>query len=183
LGTWGNTTQVNLPYNMMSEVVGVVFPPAGRSVLFFGRTGVGIPCYGNGTNDPAMDRQPWPGGGGGAVYCYDPNEVGGGLGPHAYPYAYYVWAYDANDFVAAKNHQKNPWDVRPYATWTFTLPFEDSNRHIQGVAFDPTINRIYLSQSGGEPNGIPLIHVFDVSPGGGTPPQPPSPPSNVRIVP
>lgn len=97
------------------------------------------------------------------MYCYDPNEVDGGAGPHAYPYAYHVWAYDVQDFVAAKNGQKHPWDVRPYANWTFDLPYQDSARHIQGAAFDPASGRIFLSQSGGESDGIPVIHVFTVS--------------------
>jgi hypothetical protein len=162
---------------MMTEVVGAVFVPGTQTALFFGRTGTGVPCYGNGTNDPALDRQPWSGGG---VYCYDPNEVNGGFGPHAYPYAYHVWAYDVQDFVAAKNGQRNPWDVRPYANWTFNLPYQDSHRHIQGVAFDPATNRIFLSQSGGEGNGIPVIHVFSVA---STPSVPaPRPPTNLRIV-
>jgi len=176
LGVWNNTTTVNLLYDMMSEIVGAVFVPGTQTALFFGRTGLGVPCYGNGTADPAMDRKPWINGG---VYCYDPNEVDGGFGPHAYPYSYHVWAYDVQDFVAAKNGQKNPWDVRPYANWTFNLPYQDSNRHIQGVAFDPATNRIFLSQSGGEPNGIPVIHVFTIASTGITAPRPPT---NLRII-
>ena len=177
LGAWNNTTTVNLLYNMMTEVVGAVFVPGTQTALFFGRTGTGIPCYGNGTNNPALDRQPWSGGG---VYCYDPNEVNGGFGPHAYPYAYHVWAYDVQDFVAAKNGQRNPWDVRPYANWTFNLPYQDSHRHIQGVAFDPATNRIFLSQSGGEGNGVPVIHVFSIASSPGL--TPPGAPTNLRII-
>jgi hypothetical protein len=176
LGAWNNTTTVNLLYNLMTEVVGAVFVPGTQTALFFGRTGLGVPCFGNGTNDPALDRQPWSGGG---VYCYDPNEVDGGLGPHAYPYAYHVWAYDVQDFVAAKNGQKSPWDVRPYANWTFDLPYQDSHRHIQGVAFDPASSRIFLSQSGGEPDGIPVIHVFTVS----SAQIRPAAPTNLRLIP
>jgi hypothetical protein len=180
LGAWNNTTVINPAYNMMTEVVGAVFPSGTRSLLFFGRTGVGVPCYGNGTDDPAMHGQPWPQGGAGAVYCYDPNEVNGGFGPHAYPYEYHAWAYDAGELQAVKSGQKNPWDVRPYAMWTFQLPFEDSHRHIQGVAFDTATRRIFLSQLGGEPGGIPVIHVFKVGDAGTAPP--PAPPANVRIV-
>jgi hypothetical protein len=174
LGVWNNTTTVNLLYDMMTEVVGVAFVPGTQTALFFGRTGLGIPCYGNGTDDPTLDRQPW---GSGGVYCYDPNEVGGGFGPHAYPYSYHVWAYDVQEFAAVKNGEKNPWDVRPYANWTFDLPYQDSNRHIQGMAFDPATNRIFLSQSGGEPNGMPVIHVFTVASS-----TAPRPPTNLRII-
>jgi hypothetical protein len=180
LGVWNNTSVVNLAYNMMSEVTGVAFPPATRSVLFFGRTGTGIPCYGNGTDDPALDRQPWPIGVPGAMYCYDPNEVNGGFGPHAWPYSYQVWAYDAQEFVNVKSGVKNPWDVTPYAIWTFDLPFQDSQRHIQGAALDPATGRIYLAQFGGEPNGVPLIHVFKIR--ASAAPPPPAAPKNVRVI-
>jgi hypothetical protein len=160
----------------MSEVVGAVFVPGTQTVLFFGRTGLGVPCFGNGTDDPAKDRTPWPAGNG--VYCYDPNEVDGGPGPHAYPYSYYVWAYDVQDFVAAKNGQKNPWDVRPYANWTFNLPYQDSHRHIQGVAFDAASRRIFLSQSGGDANGMPVIHVFTAA---SSPQITPAAPTNLQV--
>ena len=80
---------------------GLVFPAGTRSVLFFGKQGVGTFCYGPGTSNQALVGTIAPG----FVdpYCYDP--VDDSKGTHAYPYIYQVWAYDANDLAAAKAGQ------------------------------------------------------------------------------
>ena len=152
LGTWGNTTAPNLYYNMTTSVKGIVFPAGTQSVLFFGRQGIGIPCYGQGTTTQSLDRQPVPGTNGGVVYCYDP--ANGSKGNHAYPYKSWVWAYDANDLLAVKNGQKNPWDPRPYAIWELTKPVDSGG--IQGAVYDSNTQRIYVVQS-------LVIHVFQVN--------------------
>jgi hypothetical protein len=179
LGAWNNTTVANPAFNMMTEVTGVVFPQGTRTVLFFGKSGTGVPCFGNGTNDPALDHQPVAGSPGN-FWCYDPNEVNGGWGPHAYPYAYQVWAYDVQDFLAVKNGQKNPWDVRPYGIWTLTLPFDTPRRHLYGAAYDPQTGRVFISQPFGDLNGMPVIHVYKVTVNSAVPP--PAAPSGLRII-
>ncbi|HEY3353215.1 MAG TPA: hypothetical protein VGQ83_08215 [Polyangia bacterium] len=161
LGEWGNTTVANPRYNQGTQVTGVVFPEGWRSVLFFGRTGLGVPCYGEPTDNQALDRQPVPGEPG-VVYCYDP--AGGGKGCHAYPYAYYVWAYDVLDLVQVKNGQKEQWEIEPYATWALDLPFASDDRAISGAAYDPQHGRIFLSQAHGDASGLPLIHVLGLTP-------------------
>jgi hypothetical protein len=171
LGSWGNTTAVNLDYNMGSGVSGVVFPAGSSSVLFFGTQGTGVPCYGEGTADRSLDRQPVPATGGAVVYCYDP--AAGGKGSHAYPYQYWVWAYDAEKLVSVKNGQMKPWEVRPYAGWSLEALPMYGTAAIQGVAYDPNTHRIYLSQSGahklvpgaGTYDAAPLIQVFQVNTG------------------
>ncbi len=144
------------PYWTQSDAInGAVFVPGTRSVLFFGRHGSGGYCYGPGTDDPALAGKPADGG----TYCYDPTQHA--KGPHNYPYVSYVWAYDATDLVAVKTGQKSPWQVMPYATWALDAGFAD----IQGVAFDPTTRRLYVSQVAGDPvnYGQPLVHVYRVS--------------------
>jgi len=174
LGAFGNTTVANPAFNLMTNVTGVVFPQGTRTVLFFGGTGTGVPCFGNGTNDPALDHQPITGSPG-KVWCYDPLEVNGGIGPHAFPYAYQVWAYDVEDLLAARNGQVNPWDVVPYGIWTLTLPFDNPRRYIFGAAYDSLTDRIFISQARAEPNGMPVIHVFNVEVDQEiTPPPPPA---------
>jgi hypothetical protein len=154
----GSTT--NSVYNLTAKVSGVVFPNGTRSVLFFGRIGVGTYCYGEGStcNDPA-----------------DPSK-----GTHAYPYVYQVWAYDANDLLAVKNGTKQQYQPQPYAIWSFTLPFEDNlNMHyLGGAAYDPATNRIYVSQLSSDGAG-PVIHVFQVQ--GGTTVTTLPPPTNLRV--
>jgi len=160
-------------YNMTARVTGVVFPPGTRSVLFFGRAGVGPYCYGRGTADSSLvhpqadPHDPW---------CFDPADSS--KGTHSYPYVYQVWAYDANDLIAVKNGSMVRYAVRPYTIWTFTLPFENaSDKHlIGGTAFDPATNDIYISQECEDADCTPIIHVLHYVAGGV-----PSPPSSVQV--
>ena len=100
----------------------MVFPEGTRSVLFFGRHGLGKFCYGPGTTDQQLVGRPTDGGV--DTWCHDPTSAN--KGTHAYPYHYYVWAYDANDLAAVKAGQKQPWEVKPYAVWPFSLPFGET---------------------------------------------------------
>ena len=141
-------------FNCASHVNGVVFPAATRSVLFFGTLGSNY-CYGEGTKSPSLagtTSKP-----GGPQYCYDPTDSG--KGDHGYPYAQHVWAYDANDLAAVKAGTKTAWDVLPYATWTFSLPFETAARRIRGATYDPATRRVFLSVYGTDGHA-PLIHVY-----------------------
>ena len=144
------------------------FPRVRKSVLFFGRQGLGEFCYGAGTSDPLLHGQPhdelnYPG----VINCYDPADHN--KGTHGWPYAHYVWAYDANDLAGVKSGQSMPWEVKPYSVWrldfpfdtTFEMPSDVSGRQIGGATYDPVTNRIYVSQMFGE-DQLPVIHVFTV---------------------
>ncbi len=137
-------SSTNAVYNLTSSISGVVFPGGTRSVLFLGRHGVGTYCYGEGED------------------CGDPADSSKGV--HGYPYVYQVWAYDANDLLAVKNGTKRQYQPQPYAIWTFNLPFEHtrSTHFLGGAAYDPQMQRIYLSQLRGDVSG-PVIHVFKVT--------------------
>jgi len=140
LGPWGGDSVV---FNGSTNVDGIVFPEGTRSVLFFGRQGLGPWCYGDG---PA---------------CNDPTSPA--KGGHGYPYAYYVWAYDATDLAAVKSGKRKPWDVKPYATWKLDLPFAGFDVGIKGVAYDPATGRIFVSQYRSDGDN-PLIHILTVQP-------------------
>ena len=142
LGTWEGDGTPNPIYNMATKVKGIVFPYGTATVLFFGSTGLGASCYGTGSD------------------CSDP--VNSSKGCHAYPYSYYAWAYDANELLAVKNNQKQPWEVVPYASWSFDLPFASGDLQILGAAYDPATQRIYLSQKHGD-GTLPVIHVYKVN--------------------
>jgi hypothetical protein len=158
LGTGWETTSTL--YNGTTRIRGIVFPSGTRSVLFFGRQGIGPFCYGTPSE------------------CNDPTDDSKGC--HAYPYRYQIWAYDANDLLSVKNRTKQPWTVQPYAVWDFDLPFANNygQRVIGGAAYDPKTNQIYLSQQCTDTNCAPIVHVFRVL--GATDPNI-TPPSNLRV--
>jgi hypothetical protein len=94
-------------------------------------------------------------------WCNDP--VISAKGNHAYPYKYWIWAYDAKDLVAVKNKQKDPWDVKPYATWPLDLSPDTGSGDLQGVAYDPDSQRLYISQAGAD-GRLPGASQYDVAP-------------------
>jgi hypothetical protein len=138
-----------------TTIRGVVFPAGTRSVLFFGTQGVGKFCYGEGTAKRGLAGKPTPDG---TTWCYDPD--GSSKGTHAYPYVPEVWAYDAADLLAVRRGLKKPWQVRPYATWAFHLPFGSSQ--IGGAAYDAAHRLIYVSQQYGNASD-PVIYAFSVA--------------------
>lgn len=143
-----STTQNNV-YNWTTHFGGLGFPDGTRSVLFIGRHGTGNFCYG------LPDCQGGVG---------DPTE-NDAKGPHAYPYRYQVWAYDANDLVKVKTGILNPYDVRPYAVWS--LPELDNwtgvgGARIVGAGYDPGSRRFYITTVYQEQ---PRVDVYEINVG------------------
>ena len=132
-----------------TQIKGVVFPRVGRSILFFGTQGIGKFCYGEGTDNAALNGKPTPDG---TTWCYDPDDSS--KGTHAYPYVPEVWAYDARGL-----RHKKPWQVRPYSTWRLRLPLHSPK--IGGAAYDMRRNLIYVSQQYAD-GAAPVIDVFKV---------------------
>ena len=164
LAVWNETVPQNSVkvFNGTTAITGVVFPTGWRSVLFFGRQGIGAFCYGQGTSDRSKAFQPIDPNYPDIVYCYDwifPDQKGS----HAPPYFNYVWAYDARDLQAVALGTKQPWEVLPYATWQLDFPFFDDSAQLGGAAYDPKTNRIFVSEMFGD-GTKPLIHVFSLRP-------------------
>lgn len=139
---------VVIPYEDGSvRTRGGIFPDATRSVLIFGNKGLGTYCYGDGTacNDPQNPYQ----------------------GDHAYPYTFFVWAFDAADLAAVKAGTKQPYEVAPYAGWPLDPPGYDGQfpgpGAAGGAAFNPTGRLAYVSIRVGDPNSTPLVHVYKVA--------------------
>jgi hypothetical protein len=142
------TGPANPLQNGNTTVTGAVFVPGTRSVLFFGVTGTNFSGYGT------------------------PEDYGdalhGGKGSHSLngQYAFQVWAYDANQFVAAKQGKVKPWQVLPFDVWNFNFPIP-GNYTLGGVAFDPDTGRIYLSAMNADTKApyscLPLIEVFQIN--------------------
>jgi hypothetical protein len=130
----------NSPYfNGSTHILGVAFPPGSRSVLFFGRQGVGPFCYGTGAE------------------CNDP--VDSSKGTHAYPYVHQVWAYDALDLLAVKDGTRQPWEVKPYALWQLGEMDASGGADMAGMTYDPDSGRVYITEMYGE---SPAVHVYQI---------------------
>jgi hypothetical protein len=157
LGAWDATWNpaAGILFNGATTIRGLVFPRGTRSVLYFGTQGTGPFCYGEGTDQRSLAGTPTPDG---TTWCFDPEDSS--KGTHAYPYVPEVWAYDARSLLAVRRGRREPWQVKPYATWKLRLPF--GSDRIAGAAYDPVAGLIYVSQQYG--NGPePVIHVFKVS--------------------
>ncbi|HLP02861.1 MAG TPA: hypothetical protein VK163_12610, partial [Opitutaceae bacterium] len=160
LGAWANEHEPNPQYDMSTFIRGIVFPAGTDSVLFFGTAGTGVPRYGLGTTNPALDGQPVPDHPG-VVYAYDPIDLGKGC--HAYPYTAFVWAYRAQDLARVVAGTAQPWGIVPYAIWPFSFPCGfNGDDIVGGAAYDPATNRLFLSHfnAAGSSHDKPVIHVY-----------------------
>jgi hypothetical protein len=154
----GDYDSRNSFFNMTTKVRGVIFFSGTRTILFFGTHAFGVPFYGEASD------------------CNDPNR--GGKGTHVVggKYLYYVWAYDASEFVALKDGYKRPWQIKPYAVWSLdNLPFATGAKEIGGAAYDPASGTICLSALNADRHGqyayLPVIHGFKVATGRTEPTQ------------
>jgi len=156
IGQWnGGSGTYQTVWNGTGIIRGMAWPSGSRSILYIGLVGTGPFCYGTGDEcgDPAS-----------------PNK-----GNHAYPYIYWVWAYDANDLVAAKNGTKRPWQVVPYATWELVSPFGFTvyaDMGAGGVAYDPGTKRLFVAQPQAD-GSFPVVNVYSVNVDGALPTRPP----------
>lgn len=129
-------------FNLTTHMLGIAFPTASRSVLFFGRHGYGPYCYGIG---------------GAAGECPDPCDDSHGT--HAYPYRAQVWAYDANDLMSVKNGIRQSWEIQPYAYWTMD-EITDVCSNPAGACYDPDTGRLYITDAQGEQA---LVYVYQIT--------------------
>jgi len=128
-------------WNLTSGVGGMVFPADTATLIYFGNHGTGDYCYGFG------------------VDCNDPVDLG--RGNHAYPYRTQIWAYDAADLLAVYNGERTAQSLQPYLVSGFDLPYAQDEPRIQGVAYDPGSDRIFISQARTD-GDRPVIHVYTI---------------------
>lgn len=155
LGPWEQQSYVNNLFNMGTRVNGMCFPVGSKSLLVFGCQGLGIPCYGDVTSYGG--------------HCQDPTNSDKGC--HAYPYAVWCWAYNVDELLLVKSGHKHPWDIVPYEVWQMDVPYMAPDAQVQGIAYDPLTQRIYLSHVHAEyclPNAnpyakSPVVHVYQVT--------------------
>lgn len=186
-------------YNKGTHHSGVVFPIGSRSVVYTGWQGLGEACYGPGTNraEEHGNRYNFPPPNNTCMgvtmtdttnpCCYDPLILN--KGPHAYPYAYYTWAYDAKDLARVKaagriaddpspnlvdglsptsTETYRPWHIKPYAHWQMTFPYKQNGFSIfsGASAYDEISKRLYVVQVQSDTGAYanwPIIHVYKVN--------------------
>jgi hypothetical protein len=146
------TTQNNL-FNLATQMGGIAFPSGSRSVLFIGRQGTGPYCYGCGIDPGESCPADCHG-----ECCVDPCDHS--KGTHSSPYSHQVWAYDASDLALVKNGEKEPWEPRPYATWTLDDMDTSGCADIRSAGYDPLTHRLYITQGFGE---SPRVDVYRIS--------------------
>lgn len=159
---------IDPPFAGSLGIAGAVFIPGTRTVLYFGRQGLGKEEY-------CTPQQTDPNGD-----CYDP--VSPYKGYHSYPYRHVILAFDAVDFVRVRKGEIAPWQVKPYASWRPTEINDDGRAGMAfgGMTFDPATNRIYLVRGmidDSTAGARPQIVAFQVTPPAASAPAPtPTPP-------
>ncbi len=158
----------NTLYNTATRFGGIAFPAGTRSVLLFGRQGLGNYCYGIAGTGPDADCPP------------DPPEADG-KGPHAFPDRFQVWAYDASDLARVRRGEIQPWEVRPYAYWgihDLDGYVGAGHARIRGAGYDPSTRRWYVTTENGERPRVDVFQIrdFGTPPPDTTEPEEPPPP-------
>ena len=147
----GNTAMANFDplFDGNTKISGVFFVPGSCTVLFFGSVGTNSQEYGE------------------ASTFNDTNRTSKGYHSLNGDYAYQVWAYDANDLLAAADGQMQPWQVQPYATWNLDFPQQTGSDILGGVAFDPSTSRLYVTELGGDTQAaysyLPVVQVYQLT--------------------
>jgi hypothetical protein len=159
--TLGHWQETGTAYGGTTRINGVAIIGGTRTALFFGSTGAGTPCYGNGTSDESLHNKS---SNDGTLWCYDPTSTD--KGQHAFPYRYQIWAYDLNELAAVREGRKQPWEVMPYGVWPFELPIPEIHAKLGGVAYDSQRQVLYISQLLADKDTFAnraLIHALRVS--------------------
>jgi hypothetical protein len=151
---------------------GMCIPDGTSSILYFGPHSVGIQSYGNqtGYGNAGVDAYY----GGGSFNLFDPS--GGTNGPSSGTYAFQCWAFNLNDLASVKSGSLLPYDVKPYAVWSMSLPgvttsstnagiISGRNRDtlVCGAIYDSIRKRIYVCHQNYQDGTNPVVSVFSVS--------------------
>jgi len=128
---------------------GVLFIPGTRTILFFGRNGVNYQGYGSDAQFRDTTR--------------------GGEGQHSFlgEYAWFVWAYDVNDFISVYNGTKASWDIEPYCIWTMPQIFNVGGFDPGGAMYDAANGIIYFAARGNDTiapgSSLPVFYAWTVN--------------------
>jgi len=87
----------------------------------------------------------------------------------------------ARPFVFRKALQEK---IVPYGAWQLNFPFANDNPEIIGAAYDPSTQRLYISEDGGDTPGccghLPIIHAYHLNTVQDA--TPPAAPTGLRVM-
>jgi hypothetical protein len=149
---------------------GMSIPNGTDSLLYFGAQPVGVQGYNDTVGYEVTNVDAYYGGG--SRNSFDPTQ--GTRGPFAGTYTLQCWAYNLNDLAAVKIGSVIPYNVKPYAAWSMTLPYNStsstnsnlltSTSSITGSTYDPASKRLFIAHNNyNESNGGLVISVYSVS--------------------
>lgn len=147
---------------------GMSIPNGTDSLLYFGPHPVGVQGYNDtyGYEISSIDAFY----GGGSRNSFDPKQ--GTRSPFAGTYVAQCWAYNLNDLASVKSGSLAPYNVKPYAVWSISLPYASASATnsdlskitISGSTYDPATKRLFIAHADTSNGSKPLvISVYSVS--------------------
>jgi hypothetical protein len=142
----------------VSSVSGIAFPSGSSSILISTLIGKGTKTYGS---PDELDTA--PGHSNCGLFIVDP--IIRDKGYHAYPYINQILAYNANDLKAVKEGSKKPYEIKPYATWSYKFPGLDSTDYARmSMAYDDKNRRLFvIERESTRTTSEPLVHVYQLA--------------------
>jgi hypothetical protein len=143
-GAEGCVSTSNPVYNGSSMIRGRAIIPGTRSLLFFGKHGLGEFWYG-GDVSPTGKISATP---------------GSGNGYQSEAYEARVWSYDLLDLKKVKEGLMKPWDIKPNATWRLSeLTALSPNANFTASAYDEVTGLLYIIADSTQKQ---RVHVYKV---------------------
>ncbi|HYF59821.1 MAG TPA: hypothetical protein VEA81_12775, partial [Burkholderiaceae bacterium] len=89
----------------------------------------------------------------------------GTRGPVGWPYVLTVWAYNLNDLAATKAGTRTPWSNRPYALWSFSLPYPNTDAKVRVMSsfYDRRTRRLHVMHLDQSQRMAMVVSVFQVT--------------------
>lgn len=140
-------------WNQTTRYRGMFIPDGTRSLLFICISEDGFSNYG-----PAFEPR---------NYSWLYTNGAAGTGPHQAPVQYKVTAFDLDDLVDVASGARNYNDVKPYASWSFSIPGINDplseSSGFESCAYDSKTKTVYLTQLNMGPLGASIVHALQIS--------------------
>jgi len=147
---------------------GMTIPNGTDSLLYFGLNPVGVQGYTDTAGYEVTGIDSYYGGG--SRNGFDRAQQT--RGPFSGTYSIQCWAYNLNTLASVKEGSVLPYNVKPYAVWSMSLPYSTTSSTnsgagdktpIAGTIYDPANKRIFIGHRS-PAQGQPLVFsVFSVS--------------------